>query len=83
MLRIHGAATGGDKLEGTEDYLQFDGRGWLQLASANADMTLTACSDGDEYIRGLLLLSSGRAMASRVDGSGDSFVKSGVALSCP
>jgi type IV fimbrial biogenesis protein FimT len=82
ILRVHGAVAGGDRLEGSEHYLQFDGRGWLQLSSGNTDVTLTACSDDDEYIRGMLILSSGRALASRVDGNGDSYVKTGAALAC-
>ena len=84
VLRVHGAINSSDQLEGTDNYVQFNVRGWLSLpsGSANTDMTLTACSKSDDYIRGVLILASGRAIASRIDGNGDSYVKTGTALAC-
>ncbi|WP_339668882.1 GspH/FimT family pseudopilin [Dasania marina] len=87
VLKIHSAINSQDKLQATENYFQFNSRGWLALplpsGSANTDIILTTCSKDDNFIKGVLVLASGRPVASRVDGSGDDYVKTGVALSCP
>lgn len=75
VLKIHAAINAGDKLQSTEDYFQFNSRGWLVVPGANTDVTLTIDSVSGGHIRGVLVMVSGRALASRADVNGDHYVK--------
>ncbi len=85
ILRVHEALNAQDDFEGTSAFVQFSASGALQQPTAGTP-TFTVCSPANNYVRGLLLLRSGRAIASRQSSSGIDYVQvsSGtpVALSC-
>lgn len=84
VIRIHKAVNTSDDLEGTSAFIQFAADGMLQLPAAGTPI-FTACSPGNNHVRGVLLLRSGRTVGSR-SASGVDYVQvsagSPVALSC-
>lgn len=85
ILRVHDAINTQDDFEGTSSFVQFGPSGALQLPAAGSP-TFTVCSPNNSRVKGLLLLRSGRSIASRQSTGGDEYVQlSGgtpVALGC-
>ncbi len=85
ILKVHAAANSNDDMEGTVDFLQFSATGTLRLPAAGTPV-FEICAPGNAYVRGLLVLRSGRGLTSRHSGSVEYVERDAgnnpVALSC-
>ncbi|WP_439136043.1 GspH/FimT family pseudopilin [Pseudomaricurvus sp.] len=86
ILRVYQSIPANYGLQGSAAFVQFGNKGTIQLPAAGTP-TFEVCSPSDDYLRGIMLLRSGRGVTSRLDASGDYYIQvdnngDPVAISC-